>query len=220
MGKHRFVKTLGFMIGICCPLAISAQSTNFTVTLDTSPLIGHPAGPFSVDFQLNDGSGVGDSNNTAILTNFEFGGGAPTSSPSMFGGAIGDLSTGVTITEPSFFNDFQQQFTPGSILKFTVQLTLNPNTPQPDEFSFAILDSGGNEIATLGPADALLMVVINSMDPAVQTYSTDPSIPPVAGGPGIDIPAAMVASVPEPTALSLVGLSVAGLLVFSHRRRK
>ena len=45
----------------------------FNISLDTSPLIGHPAGPFSLYFQLNDGAAIGDGSNSAILSDFNFG---------------------------------------------------------------------------------------------------------------------------------------------------
>jgi hypothetical protein len=215
--RHQRLRFVGFVVGLCT-LGVSAPGLEFTVALDTAPLIGHPAGPFSLDFQLIDGSGMGDSNNTAIVTNFNFDGGSAASTPVLTGGASGNLSSGITLAESSFFNDCHEQFSSGSNLTFTVQLTTNLQTPQPDEFSFAILDSGGNEIPTTGPADALLIVAINSVDPAVQTFSTDPSIPPVAGGLGIDIPAAMISIIPEPSTLAIVVVGLAALLVGQPRR--
>ena len=54
-----------------------ADAIDMNVSLGTSALIGHPAGPFSLDFQLLDGAGTNDGNNTATLSQFVFGGGAP-----------------------------------------------------------------------------------------------------------------------------------------------
>ena len=54
----------------------------YIVTLNTSPLVGHTAGPFAMNFQLNDGSGLGDANNTALLSGFVFGGGGGAGSAS------------------------------------------------------------------------------------------------------------------------------------------
>ncbi len=53
----------------------------YNVSLDTSSLIGNAAGPFSLDFQFNDGSGTNDGNNTVTLTNFAFGGGGGEQAP-------------------------------------------------------------------------------------------------------------------------------------------
>jgi hypothetical protein len=116
--------------------------------MDTSPLMGSPPpGPFYIDFQLNDGRGIGDANNMVAIGNFQFDGGNPMGNPlPPIGGAMGDLSSSVTITDSSFLNEFTQQFNPGSIFSFRVDLTTNVDTGQtPDAFSFAILDS------TLGP---------------------------------------------------------------------
>src|SRR5271167_1357003 len=100
------------------PAAARADVINYDMSMNTAPLIGHPAGPFSLEFQLNDGSGTGDDNNTAVLSNFTFGGGAPVGAPSLIGGATGDAGSSITITESSFFNQFIQQFTPGNQLDF------------------------------------------------------------------------------------------------------
>src|ERR1017187_697775 len=71
----------------------------YNVTLDTAPLVGHPAGPFYVEATFTDGSGVGDANNTVTMSNFTFGGGSALGGPLVFGGASGSLATGVTITD-------------------------------------------------------------------------------------------------------------------------
>ena len=217
MQDHRFIKTVGFIISVCCALTTSAWSVEFTVSLNTAPLIGHAAGPFSLDFQLNDGSGIGDANNTAIVTNFNFGvGGAPASSPSSAGGASGNLSTAVSLTDSGFLNYLLQQFTPGNTLSFTIQLTTNVESPTPDQFSFGILDSGGNEIPTLGPGDAFLTVDLSSGTPT-NSYASDPSRTPVAGGSAINIAKPVV--IPEPAIVALVSLALAGFLVLNCRRR-
>ena len=85
---------------------------------DTSPLMGSPPpGPFYIDFQLNDGRGIGDANNMVAIGNFQFDGGNPMGNPlPPIGGAMGDLSSSVTITDSSFLNEFTQQFNPGSDL--------------------------------------------------------------------------------------------------------
>src|SRR5207245_11083515 len=81
----------------------------YNVSLNTSPLIGHAAGPFSLGFQFNDGIGTGDANNTAVLSAFQFGvGGSAAGVPTLFGGATGSLASGVTLTDSSFFYAFIQ----------------------------------------------------------------------------------------------------------------
>src|SRR6185312_13251794 len=95
------------------------------VTLNTAPLIGDTAGPFSLVFQLTDGSGIGDGNNTVTISNFQFGSGGPSGSPTTFGGVSGDVGSTVTLVDSSFLNYLIQPFTPGTTLEFTVTTTNN-----------------------------------------------------------------------------------------------
>jgi hypothetical protein len=125
--------------------------TLVTVTMDTSQLVGHPAGPFYLAFQLTDGSGAGNSSTMAVLSNFQFGGGASSGSPTLMGGASGDISSSVTLSDSSFLNFFSQQFTPGSTLTFTLSLTGSVKAGStPDHFAFSILDQTLKAIPTKG----------------------------------------------------------------------
>jgi hypothetical protein len=199
---------------VCCS-AGSAQIA-FNVTLDTSTLGGFP-GPFAIDFQLNDGSGTGDANNTATITNFLFGGGAPSGSPVLSGGATGDLSSSVVITDSDFFNDFNQGFTPGSSLSFDVYLTTSVDAGgTPDQFSFAIFNNG-EEIPTIGPADVLVSVYIDSGIPVVTAFSSDPSRTNIS----IPVPAIRFigTQVPEPGVTSLIAAGILSGCILGRRRR-
>jgi hypothetical protein len=157
-----------------------------TCHLNTSSLVGHRAGPFSIAFQLKDSSVIGDSNNTITLTNFQFGGGRPTGSPTAMGGVTGDLSSAVRLIDSAFLNYFLQQFVPGSELSFTLTSTANVDTGQlADQFSFSILDNTGAEIPTLtGIAflDAFAILELNSSTPSLQTFASDPNRAPAGGG--------------------------------------
>jgi hypothetical protein len=153
----------------------------FDVTLDTSPLqvIGQR---FLIDFQLNDGSGIGDANNTVRITNFHFGGGGVGGTPfPPLGGATGDLSLSfVRITDKEFLNEFTQEFVFGSTLSFRVNLTtkLDDAGLTPDAFSFAILDGiSGAPLPTTGLGDALLLVNINSSTPRIEPFPTSADSP-------------------------------------------
>jgi len=196
----------------------------FQVHVNTTPLVGHPAAPFAINFQLNDGSGTNDANNTATISGFNFGGGGPSGAPILTGGASGDLSTSVTLTDSTFFNDFVQDFVPGSSLTFNVDLTTNADAgPIPDLFSFTLLDGSGFELPNTSPIGGFVIVNITGPDPTVQSYSNDSTIPVPPGEP-LDIPAptitlASTTPVPEPTAWLLwTALSVA-LLFFGIRKR-
>jgi hypothetical protein len=190
----------------------------YDISMNTGPLGSHPAGPFSLEFQLNDGSGTNDGNNTAVLSNFLFNGGAAVGSPTLTGGATGTLTSGITLTDSSFFNQFIQGFTPGSALSFRLSLSTNVDSgATPDQFSFAVLDKTGTEIPTLAPSffDVFVQIDINSANPAVQTFGTDTSRSPAGGGGPINITAPTatpVNTVPEPDTLMLFSFAVAGLL--------
>ncbi|HEX5229016.1 MAG TPA: NF038129 family PEP-CTERM protein [Bryobacteraceae bacterium] len=190
----------------------------YNVSLDTSNLIGNTAGPFSLDFQFNDGSGTNDGNNTVTLSNFAFGAGGPTGSAVTNGSVSGDLTSSVTLTDSDFFNEFTQTFTPGSTLVFTIDLTTNVDAGGvPDEFTFAILDSTDAEIPTLGPFDTVLLADIDSSSPALFGYASDPSRGTAATGDTLAFDAPVVTSpVPEP---SVLWMSASGLAILALRRR-
>lgn len=201
------VRSLLVVVVLGC--AASAD-TIYNVTLNTAPLIGHPAGPFAVELQFNDGNGAGDANNTALLSGFLFGGGGPSGAPMNIGGVAGNLASSITMSDSSFFNQLIQNFVPGGSLAFQLSLTTNLDSGGvPDEFSLSILDSSGFEIPTLGPANALLIIDIDSSTPTVSAFRADASlVPPGGGGPPIDIAAPqitpVVSRVPEPGSLPLL----------------
>jgi IPT/TIG domain len=47
---------IGMLVGLCCVLPAIGLAAAIDVTLVTSPLIGHPAKPFSLEFELDDGN--------------------------------------------------------------------------------------------------------------------------------------------------------------------
>lgn len=217
MNIKRLTTCFVLLIGL---FALTAQTSRadaitFIVSLDTSPLVGNVAGPFSLNFQFNDGSGTGDGNNTTILSNFQFGaGGSGLGIPILIGGASGDLATMVTLTDGSFFNSFTQQFVPGNLLTFQLSLTTNVDAgATPDQFSMAILLGSGFELPTLGPADALLTVDIAS-PLRVQVFRSDPGRTTINLGP----PQAVL--IPEPATLLLFGTGLAGAGALFRKQRK
>jgi hypothetical protein len=213
-----------FPILVCFALGLTAPAhagiiVNFTIL--TGALQGDPAAPFSLDFQLNDGSGAGDANNTAVLSGFLFGaGGGPVGSAALAGGATGDLGSSVQITDSGFLNEFTQGFTPGSQLQFQLFLSTNVDAGgTPDQFSLAILDSSGAQVPALSFFDVFVEIDLDSTNPTIQTFASDPSRNTVAGGAPINLAEPTFTSgspTPEPGSIFLAGCA---LVTMALRRR-
>lgn len=194
------IATVGF--GLFFGAASESHALTFHAEINTSSLINDSTGPFSIEFQFNDGLGVGDANNTVTIENFTFDGGSASGTPSLVGGAGGSLSTSVTLMDTSFFNDFVEGFVPGSTLGFDVSSTTNVDLgATPDIFYFTILDGNYIPIPTLGLGDAFLLVTIDSPIPPVETFGTDASRTTIAINPPTP---QQPAPVPSPGSLSLL----------------
>ncbi len=182
---------------------VGAQAALFNVSLDTTALILSPSGPFSLDFQFIDGSGTGDANNTATISNFNFHGGSWSGPAS------------VSLTDSSFFTEFSQAFAAGVALSFNVSLTTAVDAgPTPDRFTFALLDKDGFEVPTLGFAEEFLGVDLSSADPTIETYGSDTSRTP------LDIAAPTTAPIPEPPSALLAALLCGGSAVGLRLQRQ
>ncbi len=165
----------GLLSLVACGMQIqTAQGANLTVTVDTSSLVGRTGGPFSVGFYLNDGSKLGDGNNTVTLTGFDFGGGTALGNITQLGTASGSLSSGIILTDSLLITGFTQQFNPGSHLAFTISTTTNIDSAGvPDMFVMVILDGNAKPLPTqtgqtLFPV--LAAMTLNSAAPGLQTY--------------------------------------------------
>lgn len=189
-----------FSLGIVFAACAAAQTNQIAVTLNTSPLISSQPGPFSVGFQLADGSLSYDGNNSVTVSNIQFGGGGAAGSPACSANGqnvSGNLSSSISMTDLGVFADCAQQFTPGTSLSFNVSYTNNLDpTGLPDEFVMVILN-GDQPIPTTGGL-ALLQIDFNSATPSVQVFAGNPS----ANG-GIAIAAPVVSGVLPPASISV-----------------
>lgn len=219
---------LGTFLMLAGPAARADQIWN--VTVGTSALAADYTGPFGLDFEL-----VGSNGNTVTLTNFSFGTGGAAGPGSAFltGGATGSLSGGAALSDSAnFFSDFNQQFTPGNVLSFTMDSTLNapPLGGTPDNFSLVIFSaydptngynpgtgSGGTPISTTDPSGNDTFLNFNINGPGATTVSSYPS-----SSGDITITVTPAAVVPEPASVVslLLGLSgLSGAMYFRSKRR-
>lgn len=181
MKKRFLTQKIGLIAGACLAISTLPAQANllFNLSLDTSQLSTlHPGASFAVDFQLNDNNTPSDDNNTIIINNFSFGGGAAAGTPTYYctsfpfpsggscTGVSGNLTTGITLQDKETLNEFFQEFTPGSLLSFNVDLTTNVDAGStPDRFAFALADVANTFF------DVFAVIDIDSPSPSIQTFS-------------------------------------------------
>ena len=175
----------------------------FDVSLNTSSISGST---LTLSFQLTDGSGTSDANNTVTVSGLNFGaGGSSSGTANLAGGATGNSTAGFVLTDSNFFNAVEQQFVAGSMLSFRFDLTSNSDAITPDEFAFSI-----EEIATTDPGGALVVADIGGTP---QTFTS--SSPYQALGAAQVTPATPA---PEPSSLLLLGCGLLGIKLGRGRK--
>jgi len=183
-----------------------AAGISVNVSINTS---GLPTGPGSeIVFIFTDGSGLGDANNTATLTNFALGGGTLGIS-STSGGASGDMSSTVSLTDSSLLNFFAETFSTGTSVSFLLNLTTNLDAGgTPDQFSVQIIDSNGNFLSPSDPLTGNLLAI--NLDSASPSTSTQSSLVTVSSpGP---------VGTPEPATILLLTAGLAAIALSTKRR--
>jgi hypothetical protein len=210
-----FTASLAAMaLGACSSVASAALL--FRVNVDTSAFT---PGSYKLEFVVTDGSDGSDptdiGNNTATITNFNFGGGSP-GAPINFDpvtAASGDFVSGLVLSEsdPLFASTVvTAPFTVGGSLQFDVDLTDALNvTGVNDSFQFRILDTNDVVLPTtdpfaIGTAVFVEISPLSDLD-AIEHYDFTAPVGTVT-----------VSVVPEPTTL---GLLACGASLLLRRRR-
>ena len=192
----------------------------WTVSLDTSQLATNYTGPFALDFEL-----VGSNGNTVTLSNFSFGGGGAGLGPRVPHGGRerGSRQQRRVNDSANFFSDFNQQFTPGRTLTFTVDSTLVPPASGgfPDNFSMVIFSgydtsngynpyagTGGTPIPTSDPTGADTFLNLNVNGPGSTTMASFPS---TSGDVAVTVTPTSVVPEPSTAGVTLFALAVVGL---------
>jgi hypothetical protein len=193
----------------------------YDFTLETSGLVGSAHAPFALDFQLTSGDTSSGVANTATLSLFTFGTGGSPDIGNPFpnsGDASGDLGSTVMLNTSggSFFNEFSQYFTPGSLLSFQLDLTNNPQSSgTPDEFTVQLIDNTLNGISTTDPSGSSSLVIVDLTGGTLQ-----PEIFSTNGDGVIATPQLLstTSAVPEPSNAWLIG-PVLLIALWSYKRR-
>jgi hypothetical protein len=129
---------LGFTLAGASLWAASISTDgSFNVSLDTSALAGTTE---TLAFSLTEGDAIFE--NTVTLSDFDFGGGSPSGTPSYVGsGVSGDLASTVTLEDTDFLELFSQTFEVGSSLSFHLETTNSFEGGAPDGFAMYLCDA-------------------------------------------------------------------------------
>jgi len=195
--RQVFQFIIGAVACVCVP-QVAAVSITYHVNLDTSVLVGISS--LELDFQLVDGDGV--NNSSALINQFDFGDGSPDGTATPTGGASGDLSSAILLSDVDVLNWVFQGFTPGNVLSFDVTLTSTATGVTPDSFAFGIYDVSANVFDLFVQVDLLA---------SGQTLRVDSPLSGVSA----------TVSVPDSGSVMMFPLALAslGLLRFSFRKK-
>ncbi len=203
-----------------CMLTSTARATplpnlTYSVTLDLSSLGLNPNGPFSLDFQLNTGSG--NVSNTVTLSNFVFTGGSASGTPDFtFGTESGSLATSLVLSNAGSGSEFTEAFSSG-VTQITFNVSQTPNsevvtsgTPIDDEFVADIQDVNLSYVPTTDPSGANTLV-----ESALNETATGTSIAGHVNEYSLE-----VVSAPEPSSYAMMIGGLVALGVMLRRRAR
>jgi len=205
MRINRILIVIALTISLASVMAVAACADSFDVSLNTSSLSGTQI----LVFGFTDGDGVAD--NSATITNFNFGGGAAQGSPTYFGtDTSGSLSSSVFLDDVDFSSLFYQSFTVGSSLSFLLNVTDNFAGGTPDAFAMSLCAADFSQCYSddfNSGADLVLNIPGTALTPS--SFILNPASLQNLPAPVVT---AASSSVPEPSAALLL---CAGLAFFA-----
>ena len=198
------------VVNLLCGTAAATPIT-YLVTVNTAT-ISALAG--QLDFQFNPGSGALAA--FVDISSFSSTGGSLSGSPTLTGGASGNLTSTVHIDNSGGLNDYLQNFTFGTALQFQVSFggaaLSSPNGTSTDTFGLALYDPSFNPQLNDGSqGDFIVTVDVN----------TDGSTTPhLASSPAglVTVTQVVQTGVPEPSTWALCVIGLAGIATWRRRR--
>lgn len=210
--RVRFLQSIIFLLLFGSIIPARAAALPDSIDVNTSALSGISA---QLAFDFIDG-GPPASDNTITVSNFITDGTLGLVSPT--GGVSGTFPGIVTLSDPTFFNEYLTNITLGTSFSFQVDATTNgPSLGSlADAFSLTILDptTGLPLFGTTDPTGANTLLLLNidgSANGSLTVYT--------APGNQVLVTAAPVSSVPEPSTFLLFGCGVIGLLLMLCRKK-
>lgn len=213
--------TAAVSVVLAVPAAAGSVSYTVNVTSDLADMVEHcMCGGYALDFQFDPGTSDAVAA-YATVSGFSLGVGGSmivdsgVPSPDPVGDVTGTLPTGLVFENDTPFNDYWQEFLPGTSLSFVVTLS-GPaiDNPDPDSmsgstFGFIVLDWSGDPVIAGWQGLAAATVDLNPDGTTTPTWLADPSEGGITGG----------APTPEPVTSSLAGLALIGLALVRKVRR-